>query len=397
MSADKTGGNFAPLTLGILPLIDAAPLVAALHGGFFEREGLAVRLKVEGSWASLRDKLQVGAIQGAQLLPLMPLASSLGLDGRTTPMLSALTLSRNGNAITLSREVADAMADYRRCDAGAGAREQALDAARALARLIAARRADGLPPLRLANVYPFSSHRYQLRYWLASAGLDPDRDLSLRVVPPPAMVEQLAEGRIDGYCVGAPWNDIAARRGIGEIVAQGAAIWEGAQEKVFGVCRDWQEAHREAYHALLRALLAACRWLDEDNNHRQQTARWLSDGGYLNVAPEDIEASLDRQRGDIIFFDGVANFPWRSQTAWYAAQMRRWGHLAMDPDRVKAEIEDTLRPDLYRRAAHSMGLDAPIADWRCEGGHGAPWHTEGAHGPLGMLPDRFLDDAIFTP
>lgn len=391
----RPANGSAPLALGMLALVDAAPLVAALHGGFFKRQGLDVALSVAPSWASLRDRLHSATLDGAQLLPLMPLAASLGLDGHATPLLSALTLSRNGNAITLSSDLARRLAPLVEKAPDAGARARALASARALATLVDERRRHGEAPLRLATVYPFSSHRYQLRYWLASAGIDPDRDLELRVMPPSAMVEQLAADRIDGYCVGAPWNDIAVRRGCGEIVARGSAICENAQEKVFGVRREWQRAHPDTHQALLRALLETCRWLDADPQNRRAAAHWLSDGGYLNAEPADIETSLDPAHAEVVFHRGAANFPWRSQTAWYAAQMRRWGHLALDPARVDEEIERVARPDLYREAAEALGIDVPIRDRRREGGHGEVWRIEGGHGEIEMLPDRFLDDALF--
>lgn len=192
------------LTLGMLPLNDAAPLVVARERGFFAAHGLDVTLHVESSWAGLRDAMQLGLLDGAQMLPLMPLASTLGLDGRPTPMLSALTLNLGGNAITVSNALYASMQA-----AGPEAMVQAPISARALAAVVRQRRAAGQPALRFASVYPFSSHHYQLRYWLAEGGVDPDRDLELRVVPPPLVAEQLEAGWLDGYCVGEPWKRTA--------------------------------------------------------------------------------------------------------------------------------------------------------------------------------------------
>ncbi|GAB2781704.1 CmpA/NrtA family ABC transporter substrate-binding protein [Halomonas shantousis] len=402
---DTTGADGASpapelrrLTLGMLPLNDAAPLVVALEQGFFDREGLQVSLNVETSWASLRDGVQLGMLDGAQMLALMPLASTLGLDGRPTPILSAMTLNLGGNAITVSRSL--------------HARMSALDAeamvhpatrARALARVIEARRREGEPPLRFANVYSFSSHRYLLRYWLASGGIDPERDLELRVVPPPLMASQLEAGVLDGYCVGEPWNRLAVSRGLGRMVCGSFDIWGASQEKVFGVRESWAEKYPHTHRAVLRALLRACMWLDEPGN-REQAARLLCLGGYLDVPPQVVEAGLrdpgemggdeDGRSGATVFFRHAANFPWRSHTLWYARQMQRWRHLDRTQD-LQAVIQRCVRPDLYRQAAGDLKLAVPLEDRKAEGAHANAWTLSGERGDIRMSADAFLDGAIF--
>ncbi|RKR06607.1 nitrate/nitrite transport system substrate-binding protein [Kushneria sinocarnis] len=384
------------LTLGMLPLADAAPLVAALHAGFFAGEGLEVTLSIEPSWANIRDRIQLGVLDAAQMLPLMPLAASLGLDGQLTPMLSALTLNRNGNAVTVSRPLFAAMQHQH-----PGLQPDDPASAGALAEVIAERRASGQALLRFATVYPFSSHRYQLRYWLGSAGIDPDRDLELRVMPPPQMAAQLEAGWLDGYCVGEPWNAMARRQHQGEVAISGHRIWEGAPEKVLGVTRAWHDAHPGTHQALLRALIRTGAWLDDDTEHRRQAARWMIDGGYLDAAPEDVERSLELRDDGIIFSRSVTPWPWRSQTLWYAAQMARWGHLPeseSDAAHLIGAVMQCTRPDLCRQATDALGLPMPEGDSKLEGCHEGPWQLEGRDGgTLEMSADRFIDGAIFDP
>lgn len=385
------------LTLGMLPLNDAAPLVVALENGFFSAEGLEVSLSVESSWASLRDAMQLELLDGAQMLPLMPLASTLGLDGRETPMLSALTLNQGGNAITVSEEL------YRQMQSHAsGEIADPLVSAQALAAVIDRRRRDRAMPLRFANVYPFSSHRYQLRYWLAAGGIEPDRDLALSVVAPPLMAARLQAGELDGYCVGEPWNSLAEHQGIGRIVCGSFDIWGGAQEKVFGVREAWVEQYPQTHLAVIRALACACAWLDEPG-HRQLAARMLCEGGYLDAPPHVVEAGMrdpaDVRKGESLpgatrFHRHATNFPWRSQTLWYAEQMRRWGHLPPGLDIVSA-IKRCVRPDFYRQAVATQGISVPLENDRVEGAHDEPWTLPGSDGDILMGPDAFLDGQVF--
>lgn len=389
------------LRLGMLPLNDAAPLVVALEEGFLAEQGLEVSLVMESSWARLRDGVQLGMLDGAQMLALMPLASTLGLDGRPTPMLTAMTLNLGGNAITVSRGLHARMGEL-----DAPAMASPATRSRALARVIAARRREGEPPLRFANVYPFSSHRYLLHYWLAAGGIDPQRDLELRVVPPPLMVDQLASGQLDGYCVGEPWNRLAVSRGVGQMLCGSFDIWGASQEKVFGVREDWAQRYPNTHRAVLRALLRACAWLDEPG-HRERAAQRLCLGGYLDVPPQIVEAGLrdpaageggegDSRAGATLFHRHVANFPWRSHTGWYLAQMQRWQHLGAVPD-LAACVARCVRPDLYRQAAADLGLSVPREDSKPEGAHTRTWWLPGSRGDIEMAADAFLDGEVFTP
>lgn len=381
------------LTLGYVPLTDCAPLAVAAAHGYFRDEGLSVRLQPLRSWAAVRDHLHTGLIDGAQLLAPMVLAANIGLEGGGVRLATALTLSLNGNGITLSRELAERLSRYATVDPRS---PQAV--ARALAEYLRSEQPRRRP--RLASVYPFSSHHYLLRYWLAAGGVDPDRDVELRVVPPPLVGEHLADGRIDGFCVGEPWNSAAVSRGTGVLVASGYRIWNNGQEKVLGVRREWAEAHPQTHLALVRALLRACRWLDRQR-HRADAARLLADEGYVALPVADLERALccgaDVDEEDfIVFHRYAANFPWRSHTLWFARQMHRWGHLPETAD-VAAAASASVLPKVYRDAAGGLGLPCPDTDVKSEGRHAQPWMLSAGDTVLPMGPDRFMDGAVFEP
>ena len=240
--------------------------------------------------------------------------------------------------------------------------------ARALAAVVRARAAAGRAPLALASVFPFSSHNYLLRLWLASGGIDPDRDVRLSVVPPPHMVAHLSGGVIDGYCVGEPWNQQAASLGIGRIAVTGHHLWKAMPEKVLGTTEAWAQRHPNTLVALVKALIEACAWLDEPDN-RTEAARVLASPRYVNAPAEIIARSLAMPDFHI-FHRGDANFPWLSHGDWFLAQMVRWGQAnAADLGGVARRV---FRPDIYRAAAAELGVDCPAEDRKPPGAHGEP-------------------------
>lgn len=247
----------AQLTLGMIPLTDSAPLVVAEAAGFFASEGLDVALDTVRSWAAMRDKLAAGRIEGATLLAPMPLAAAFGLDPVATPILTVKALSQGGSAFCVTPEL-----HARLCEHGASDQATPLEWAQAMRRLVEAERGTRPAPT-LAHVYPYSTHHYELRYWLASVGLHPELDLNLVTVPPPLMVQQLEAGRIDGAWVGSPWPALAAARGVARVLFDKRQFWNGGPEKVFAVTQPWAEAHPATLAALLRALIAAGRWLEQ--------------------------------------------------------------------------------------------------------------------------------------
>ena len=214
--------------IGLLRLTDAAPLIVARELGYFARENVEVVLSVEPSWANVADKLAYGLLDGAMMLPPLALAVALGLSGGGGPeaIVVPAALSLNGNTVTLTERWAARVL-------GPDGAATAAEAARRLRAVIAER---GEKPV-LAVVHTFSTHNLLLRYWLATGGIDPNRDVAFTVVPPAETVDALAAGKIDGFCAGAPWGEVAARAGIGRTVATSHAIWNHGVEKIFAVRR----------------------------------------------------------------------------------------------------------------------------------------------------------------
>ncbi|MBX3502271.1 MAG: ABC transporter substrate-binding protein [Alphaproteobacteria bacterium] len=383
------------LDLGFVALVDGAPLIVARERGFFADEGLSVRLVRQASWAAVRDLVGSGVLDGAHMLAAMPLASALGLSGRRVPMTVPMSLNVNGNGVTLSTALAEDV-EAARTRGGSGP----LATARALRAALAKRRADGLPPPTFGVVFPYSSHNYMLRYWLAAGGIDPDRDVRLLVVPPPQMITYLTARRIDGYCVGAPWNSLAERLGVGRVVVNGYDIWNNAPEKVLAVTTDWAERHPVAMRALLRALIRAAAWLRSPANHAE-AAYWLSNPEAVNAPADAIEDALatgaDTDGIGPTFDRYAASLPWRSHARWTLSQMRRWGQMGDDVD-IAAIADTVYRPEPFRLAASDLGQPVPADDFKREGVHAAPWSAAAAKGGAVTLgADLFCDGRHFDP
>jgi nitrate/nitrite transport system ATP-binding protein len=388
------------LALGFIPLTDCAPLVVARERGLFARQGLKVILSRESSWANIRDKVSVGMLDGAQMLAGMPLASAAGMD-QSAPLVTGLSLDLNGNAITVSNALYGRMLATGEPDIGSPA-----GSARALRSVIEENRASGAKPLVFAMVFPSSMHNYLLRYWMASAGIDPDRDVHLTVVPPPQMVNYLGAGVISGYCVGEPWNTQAVADGLGRILVTSRDLWNNHPEKVLGVTGAWAAANPNTHQALLRALMEAASWIDEPAN-RDDVCEMLSQGRYVNTPAEVLARSMTgtlqfapdlapEQRPDFnVFQRYAAGFPWRSHALWLLTQMARWGQLPA-PQSLQPIAEAVYRPELYREAATSLGLLAPGCDYKVEGIHPEPWFGSDADGLL-LGADRFFDSRSFSP
>ena len=390
-----SGAGPVDLRLGFIPLVDCAPLAVARETGLFAAEGLNVTLSREASWANVRDKVQAGLLDGAHMLGPMTLAASLGVGGERVPMIAPLSLNLNGSAITVSTSLAREM---RALDPEAmSARPRA---ARALARAIQARRDRGDRPLAFATVFPFSMHNYELRWWMAEAGVDPDRDLRLTITPPPRMAARLRSGEVDGFCVGAPWNAVAVSQGAGEVLAHASELWRAGPDKVLGVTADWAARNPDVLRALLRALLRAQAWADAPEN-RDALVELLARAEYVDAPAEVIRLSFDgassaaEAPGDhIVFHRYAAGFPWLSHAGWFLAQMLRWGQIDPAVD-IPAAARGVYRPDLYRAAASEIAAPAPLIDEKLEGAHAAPWMLDEAGAPIPMPADSFFDGRVF--
>jgi nitrate/nitrite transport system substrate-binding protein len=377
------------LRIGITPLSDSAPIVAAHELGLFGRHGLRVDVSVEPSWANIRDKLAARVLDAAHALAPMPLAATLGVGPLQQPTVTAPSLGLGGNAITVSNALWRALEE-----ADAVALATPATRGRALARVVAARRAAGAPRPRLATVFPVSMHAYELRYWLAAFGIHPDRDVELCVVPPPRMVEQLEAGAVDGFCAGAPWSSVAVLRGSGAALLSGHDVWQNAPEKVLAVNAAWAEANGETHLALIRALLEAAWWCDEPGN-RAELAHMLA-GGWVDAPEPALQDSLAAE-GVHRFARFAATFPWRSHAAWIVTQMLRWGQLEKPLD-VGAIAAHVYHSDLYREAAGELGVPCPAQDEKAEGIHDVRWSVaRQGGGTLELGPDLFIDGRRFDP
>ena len=324
----------AALKLGYVPLNDAAALIVGADKGFFAAEGLAVELCREASWATVRDKLAVGALDGAHMLAPMALAASLGVGSDPAPMIAPLALNLNGPAVTLSARLVEAL--------GAG------PPAEGLARLVARRRDQDASPLTFAVVFPYSAHNYVLRAWLAQAGVDPDRDVRITVAAPPRMAELLADGVIEGFCAGEPWGAAAMRIGAGRTVAHAVEVSPTTPDKVLGVTRAWAERRPQVLQGVMRALIRAARWAEAPGN-RAELIALLARPERLGVGPDLIAAGLNAAR----FPDDGAGAPRPEQAIWLLEQMARWGQIdaGIDPAAVAAQV---YRPELYVAAASGL-------------------------------------------
>ncbi|PRX10021.1 UNVERIFIED_ORG: NitT/TauT family transport system ATP-binding protein [Martelella mediterranea] len=389
------------LSIGFVPLLDSAIVLAAEARGFFVEEGLDVRLTRETSWSAIRDRLAVGSLQAAHVLAPMPIAANLGLFPLSPKLVAPIALGLGGNAVTVSAALGAAME--------AEGDESDLDPARAgaaLKRVIASRRSKGLPPLRFGVVYVFSGHNLELRYWLAANGIDPDRDIEIVVLPPPFMPDAIEAGRIDGYCAGEPWNTIAARRGAARIVTVKAKIWRSSPEKVLALPADFAVQNEETVAALLRSLYRASAWSARPENHGELAAI-LSEPHHLNVDAAVLQPLLsgtvaisetaDRAVEDFFLTSAkAATFPWQSHALWFYSQLVRWG--LCDHSAENAEIaKKSYRPDIYRKALQPLHTPLPGASLKVEGALKVPTPVGASAGGLILGPDGFFDGQIFDP
>jgi len=334
------------LVLGFIKLTDMAPLAIAKEKGFFEDEGLYVRLESQANWKVLLDRVISGELDGAHMLAGQPIGATVGF-GTKAEVVTPLSMDLNGNGITVSNEVWEKMKKFVPTENGKPVHPIKADALRPV---IDQFNKEG-KQFKMGMVFPVSTHNYELRYWLAAAGISPgyytagditgtiDADVLLSVTPPPQMPATLEAGTINGYCVGEPWNQQAVFKGIGVPVVTDYEIWKDNPEKVFGVSKRWADKNPNTLVALTKALIRACKWLDEDGNaNRKEAVEILSRPEYVGADAEVIANSMtgtfEYEKGDKrelpdfnVFFRYNATYPYYSDCIWYLTQMRRWGQL----------------------------------------------------------------------
>jgi ABC-type nitrate/sulfonate/bicarbonate transport system substrate-binding protein len=398
-----TSGSLAQRTVraGFIPLTDCAPLIVARELGFAREEELELALVRETSWATVRDRIAVRRLDVSHMLAAMPLASNLGLTPLPATLIAPIALGIGGNTVTVSRELWAELAGQ-----GATPDLSATNAALAFADTVKARRKQSRPRIVLAVVHPYSAHRYILAYWLASAGIDPERDLEIVIVPPPLMADALGGRQIDGFSVGEPWGTVATLEGNGHILTTTAHIWQSSPDKVVGMRRDWAEENPDRVARLIRAVYRAAAWCDLPEN-TDQLAHLMARPEYLDRPVEAVSAGLRRRLataggsqvpipGFLTYAAQAATFPWRSHALWFYAQMVRWGDAPLSRSHLDT-VRDAFRPDLYREAVQPLGITVPSANAKMEGALETPTPVASPTGRLILGPDRFFDGGVFDP
>jgi nitrate/nitrite transport system substrate-binding protein len=355
--------------LGIIALTDCSPIVIAHEKGLFKKFGINSTVSKEASWAVIRDKLTTGENQATHMLLGMPIAASLGLGGSAVKeMIFPWILNRNGQAITLANKFKGKVAGD----------------PKALKPLVDEAKAAGTP-LTFAMTFPPGTHAMWMRYYLAAGGINPDSDITLTTIPPPQMVANMKVGKMDGYCVGEPWNARAIAEDIGYTSVATQEIWKNHPEKVCAFTKEFAEANPKTVKAVLKALHEASVWLDDLGNRKEQV-EIISKPSYVNCPPEVIYSRLmgELDYGDgrtkkdedyMIFSSRNCNYPQPKYIKWWLSQFRRWGMVegAPDYDGVAKAIAGTA---LYEEAMKEIGYTG------------------------GMLDDKtetFMDGAIFDP
>lgn len=372
------------LHFGFIKLTDCAPLVIAKEKGFFDAEGLSVKLTAQKNWVVLLDNVIKGDLDGAHMLAGQPIGATVGVSQKAD-IITAFSMDLNGNGITLARKIWEQM----KPNVPKGPDGKPIHPIKA----------DALKPVidnyegkfNLGMVFPVSTHNYELRYWLAAAGIHPgfytatdptghsDGDVVISPNAPPLMPSYLQSGSILGYCVGEPWNQKAvfAEQDGGQLgvpVTTNYDIWKNNPEKVFGVTRTWAEANPKTHTAVLKALIRAGKWLDASEANRKEAVKILSYEQYVGADEEVLANSMtgtfEFERGDKrempdfnVFFRYNATYPYYSDAVWFLTQMRRWGQLLEDKpnDWYDEMAKKIYRPDLYREAAELLIAEGNIA------------------------------------
>jgi ABC-type nitrate/sulfonate/bicarbonate transport system substrate-binding protein len=343
-------GSRSRLRIGFVDLIDAAPLIVASRHGFFADEGLNVELERQLGWGNIRDRLTFGQLDAAHALLGMPLFSQLHRDWLVEPLVAVMNLGAGGDAITISARLASS-----------GVRS-----ATTLGQYI--QRDPRNEALCFGHVFGCSMHHYLLREWLASGGIHPDVDVRLRVLPPNQMAGQMQRGRLDGFCVGEPWNTVTELNGAGQIITVTTDILPNHPEKVLAVSRRWHGKNRAQLVPLIRALIRACAICDDPRQH-DALADLLARPEYLNTPEEILRQSLNSERSGIRTsdwrvrsFSTSTTFPSKTHSAWLASQMIRWGHLPRQTD-IMNLADRCVESAAYRTAAESLGIACPANDF----------------------------------
>ncbi|MEY2787689.1 MAG: hypothetical protein RLZZ34_832 [Verrucomicrobiota bacterium] len=354
---------------GIIALTDCSPIVVAHEKGFFKKHGIQSSISKEASWAVIRDKLQTGDNQATHMLVGMPIASTMGLLGSAKkPMVFPWILNRNGQAITLKSELMGKVQE------DPAALKPFVEKAKSLGE-----------PLTFAMTFPPGTHAMWLRYFLAAGGIHPDKDVNLITIPPPQMVANMKVGKMDGFCVGEPWNARAVNDKVGFTAITTQKLWKDHPEKVCAFLAEYADKNPKTVKAVLKALHEASVWLDDLGNRPEQ-CDIVSKPSYVNCPKEIILGRLlgDYDMGDgrkfkdpnpMIFSQRNCNYPQPKYVTWWLSQFRRWGMVSGAPDYAGIAAK-VARTDLYEAAMKEIGF---------------------AHGGRDDRPETLFDGVTFDP
>ena len=341
--------------IGFIPLTDCASVVMASVLGFDKKYGIKIIPTKEASWAGVRDKLVNGELDMAHVLYGLIYGVHLGVAGPKKDMDCLMTLNRNGQAITLSKKLADV---------------GAVDGA-SLAKVMAKDKRD----YTFAQTFPTGTHAMWLYYWLAAHGVNPQKDAKVITVPPPQMVANMRVGNMDGYCVGEPWGHRAIIDGIGITATTTQDIWPEHPEKVLGTTGDFVKKYPNTARAVIMAVLEASRWIDAGLINKNKMAETIADKAYVNTGVDAInQRILGRYQNGLgktwddpnymkFYNDGAVNFPYLSDGMWFLTQHKRWGLLKEHPDYLKVATEIN-RIDIYKQAAAATKTPVPASPMR---------------------------------
>jgi nitrate/nitrite transport system substrate-binding protein len=366
------------LKFGFIKLTDMVPLAVAYEKGYFEDEGLFVTLEAQANWKVLLDRVISGELDGAHMLAGQPIGATIGY-GTQANIITAFSMDLNGNAITVSNAVMEKL-KAKLPKQPDGKPVHPIEA-KYLKAVVDDYKKDG-KPFKMGMVFPVSTHNYELRYWLASGGMNPgyyaplkgdtagtiNADVLLSVTPPPQMPSTMEAGTIEGYCVGEPWNQQAVLKGIGAPVITDYEIQRNNPEKVFGVTQAWNDKNPNTHKAVVKAMIRAAYWLDAENDkNRQEAAKMISKPAYVGadykVIANSMTGTFEYEKGDIrkvpdfnVFFRYNATYPYYSDAIWYLTQMRRWGQIPeFQPDSWYKDVaKKVYRPDIYAEAAKEL-------------------------------------------
>jgi nitrate/nitrite transport system substrate-binding protein len=358
------------IKIGFIKLTDMAPLAIAKQKGFFTAEGLNVTLEAQANWRDILDKVADGQLDGAQMLAGQIVAANAGV-GRQVPLVTPFSMDLNGDAITVSNDVWAKIVDYLPKEYG-----RPLHPIKSKALMPAINLFKELKkPFVMGIVSQVSNHNYLLRYWLASSGIAPgfykednalgnfDSDVRLDVVAPPQMPIVLEQQKINGYCVGEPWNQQAVENGTGVPLISSKDIWRNHPEKVFALTKEFITNYPNTAIAITKALIRAGKWLDNPDN-RREASRILSKEAYVDgekrVIDNSMLGSYEYERGDVrvegdfnVFFKYNATYPFYSDGVWFLTQMKRWGQITGNKtdDWYHSKIREIYKPEIWRQAA----------------------------------------------